>query len=218
MCCLLPTYSIFLSATNFTVTQGIIIWKLSDTATIGKNKPIVFGAPQSVKEGPIRGLLFDGTHDGLMIPVNPLQEWKSFTIEILFKPMQSSSVAPRMIHLQDEKANRCTIELRLTNGGNWYLDTFLKNGYTNKGLSIIDSTKEHPCNDWYWVALVYNGTKMISYVNSKKEGEGLISLDAMTSGQTSLAVRLNKVNWFKGQISEIRFHSTPLNNKMLQRM
>jgi hypothetical protein len=193
-------------------------WKLNDTINIGGTKPVVLGAPQIVKGDSINGLLFDGTKDGLIVPVNPLQELKSFTIEILFKPMESTSIEPRMMHIQDEKGNRCTIELRLTSNGNWYLDTFLKNGNTNKGLGLIDSTKEHPCNEWYWVALTYDGTKMTSYVNSQKEGEGLVSLIPMTSGQTSLGVRLNKINWFRGQISEIRFHSGPLTDRMLQRM
>ena len=195
-----------------------ITWKLNDTIDVGGRKPVVLGAPQIVKADSINGLLFDGTKDGLIIAANPLQELKNFTIEFLFKPMESTSIEPRMMHIQDEKGNRCTIELRLTSNGNWYLDTFLKNGNTNKGLSLIDSTKEHRCNKWYWVALEFNGTKMISYVNSQKEGEGLVSLDAMTSGQTSIGVRLNKINWFRGQISEIRFHSVALKDQMLQRM
>jgi len=199
-------------------THQTIIWKLNDTLDVGGRKPVVLGAPLSVKADSINGLFFDGTKDGLIVPVNPLRELNNFAIEILFKPMESTSTAPRMMHIQDEKGNRCTIELRLTSKGNWYLDTFLKNGNTNKGLSLIDSTKEHPCNDWYWVALIYDGTKMTSYVNSQKEGEGMVSLDAMTSGETSLGVRLNKINWFRGQISEIRFHSAPLDNKMLQRL
>jgi hypothetical protein len=82
----------------------------------------------------------------------------------------------------------------------------LKNGKTNKGFTLIDSTKLHPVNKWYWAALVYDGKKMRSYINGQKELEGELDFPAMTKGKISLGVRLNKVNWFKGQIREIRFH------------
>ena len=90
-----------------------VTWKLNDTIDVGGRKPVVLGAPQIVKADSINGLLFDGTKDGLIIAANPLQELKNFTIEFLFKPMESISIEPRMMHIQDEKGNRCTIELRL---------------------------------------------------------------------------------------------------------
>jgi hypothetical protein len=162
--------------------------------------------------------MFDGINDGLIIPVNPLKELKTFTVELLFNPLATDSAAPRMVHVQDEKGNRCTIELRITRKDKWYLDTFLKNGETNKGLTLIDSTNLHSCGNWYWVALVYDGTKMSHYVNAIQTGEGSVALEPMTVGHISLGVRLNRINWFKGQIREIRFHSTALNSNSLQHL
>jgi hypothetical protein len=97
------------------------------------------------------------------------------------------------------------------------MDTFLKNGKTNKGLTLIDSTILHKADQWYWAAMVYDGKKMTSYVNSKKELEGTIDIPPMTTGDISMGVRLNKVNWYKGLIKEIRFHSSPLDTSTMQK-
>jgi Concanavalin A-like lectin/glucanases superfamily len=214
---LLVTCSIFLAATNSTLTNKTIVWKLSDTTIIGGNKPSVLGDPQIVNDNSGRSLFFDGVDDGLIIPLNPLERWKEFTLEVLFKPDTGKSVEPRMIHIQDEEGNRCTVELRLTPGGRWYLDTFLKNGKTNKGLALSDSLIQHQCGKWYWVALTYDGDKMCHYVNGVKEHDGKVVMNRMISGQTSVGLRLNKINWFKGQIREIRFHSSALKRNSLQR-
>jgi hypothetical protein len=217
MLCLLMMFSNSLPTNNLSQTKETIIWKLADTAMIGKNKPVVLGAPQIVHDGYRRSLLFDGIDDGLIVPVNPLQKWKAFTVELLFNPAIAYT-SPRMVHVQDETGNRCTIELRVTTEGKWYLDTFLKNGKTNKGLSLIDSSHLHSCDNWYWTAVVYDGVKMTAYVNAVKEGEGVVALEPMTRGQTSLGVRLNRVNWFKGQIREVRFHSAVLESAALQHL
>ena len=76
--------------------------------------------------------------------------------------------------------------------------------------------KQHPADQWYWVALVYDDKKMLSYVNGKKELEGIVDFPPMTSGDISIGVRLNKVNWFKGLIKEIRFHPAALDSLTLQ--
>jgi hypothetical protein len=57
---------------------------------------------------------------------------------------------------------------------------------------------------------------MIHYVDAAKEKEGTVSLDTMTAGQISIGVRLNQVNWFRGAIKEIRFHSAALKRSALQ--
>jgi hypothetical protein len=207
----------FMSASSPNYTKPIVVWKLNDTSFVNGIKPIVLGAPQIIREPKRSSVMFDGIHDGLVMPVNPLQRLKHFTVEILFKPAVSDSAAPRMLHIQDEEGNRCTIELRITKQGKWYLDTFLKNGKINKGLTLFDSPKQHLCDQWYWVALVYDGHTMTQYVNAMKEMEGVVALNTMISGQTSIGVRLNRINWFKGQISEIRFNPVALKTKSLQR-
>jgi Concanavalin A-like lectin/glucanases superfamily len=193
-----------------------IIWKLQNPAMVGGFQPVVLGSPSIVREAKGTALSFDGVDDGLIVPVNPVNHWPRFTVEVLFKPASDGPAAPRFVHFQDTAGNRGTLELRVTPKGNWYADTFLRNGKTEKGLTLIDSLKQHPCNQWYWLALVYDGKKMSHYVNAVKELEGEMELAPMSTGQISLGVRLNKVNWFKGLIREIRFHPSPLNIQSLQ--
>jgi hypothetical protein len=188
----------------------VIIWKIKDPNLVGGMKPLVLGNPVIKAEGKDSSIYFNGIDDGLIVPAIPIEGWSTFTIEVLFKPESDGPIAPRFIHFEDTALNRGTFELRLTKNGQWYLDAFLKNGKTNKGLTLIDSTKLHPTGSWYWATLIYNDKKMSSYINGKKELEGEIDFPAMTKGNISLGVRLNKVNWFKGQIREIRFHSEVL--------
>jgi len=203
------------SAWTYCDTRKTITWQLKDTKLIGVFRPVILGNPAIKAEGKDSSIYFNGTNDGLIISSIPIEGWSAFSIEVLFKPDGDGSPAPRFIHFEDTALNRGTFELRLTKDG-WYFDAFLKNGKTNKGLALIDSTKLHPANRWYWAALVFDGKKMYSYINGQKEGEGEIDFPPVTTGRISLGVRLNKVNWFKGQISEIRFHQAKLDAKTLQ--
>ena len=204
------------SAWRFTDSGKVITWVLSNPKLIGGFSPVVLGNPAVKTDGKDSSIYFNGVDDGLIVPTIPIEGWSKFTIEVLFKPDGSGGKAPRFIHFEDTALNRGTFELRLTNDGQWYFDGFLKNGKTNKGLTLIDSTKLHPVNKWFWAAIVYDGKKMRSYINGQKELEGEIDLPPMTRGNISLGVRLNKVNWFKGQIREIRFHPVVLDQKALQ--
>lgn len=205
-----------ISSWQFKSDEKTIIWKLNDVNRIGGFKPLILGDPTIKAEANDTSIYFNGINDGLIIPAIPIEGWSTFTIEVLFKPDSDGHSAPRFIHFEDTASNRGTLELRLTKNGQWYFDGFLKNGKTNEGLALIDSTKLHPADKWYWAALVYDGKKMYSYINGKKELEGEIDFPAMTKGNISLGVRLNKVNWFKGQIKEIRFHPEVLQTNDLQ--
>jgi hypothetical protein len=211
-----PVVLLVLPAWKIFDTGKTITWYLKDINHIGTFSPVVLGSPVVKVEGKDSSIYFNGATDGLVIPVIPVEGWPAFTIEVLFKPGSDGGLAPRFIHFEDTDLNRGTFELRLTKNSQWYFDGFLKNGKTNKGLSLIDSTKLHPANQWYWAALVYDGHKMYSYINGQKELEGDIDFPPMTKGNISLGVRLNKVNWFRGQIQEICFHPKALQEKNLR--
>jgi hypothetical protein len=198
--------------------SGKITWDLNNTAKIGGYSPIILGNPALKIEGNDTAIYFNGINDGLVIPAIPIEHWSKFTIEVLFKPESDGPGAPRFIHFEDTLKNRGTFELRLTKDAQWYFDGFLKNGKTNKGVTLIDSTKLHPANQWYWAALVYDGKKMYSYINGKIELNAEMEFPPMTKGDLSLGVRLNKVNWFKGQVRKILFHPEALPEKSLQRI
>lgn len=193
-----------------------IVWKMDKLNRIGGYKPFVIGNPVIIKDKAGKSLSFNGVNDGLIIQKIPIQGWPKFTIEVLFKPDGDGPAAPRFIHFEDKELNRGTLEARITPGKLWYLDTFLKNGTTGKGLTLINSNLLHPTDQWYWIALSYDGNKMTSYVNGVKELEGHSNFTALNSGEISIGVRLNKINWFKGLIREIRFHPEALSPSALQ--
>ena len=214
---IVPVSLLVLSAWKIFDIDKTITWYLRDTRQIGGYKPVVLGNPVTKIEGKDSAIYFNGIDDGIAIPAIPIEGWSKFTIEVLFKPDSDGPIAPRFIHFEDTLLNRGTFELRLTKDGQWYFDGFLKIGKTRKGVTLIDSTKLHPANRWYWAALVYDGHKMYSYINGQKELEGEIDFPPVTKGNISLGVRLNKVNWFKGQIRKILFHPEAIHPKDLQR-
>ena len=209
--------SLVLSGWNLSGTSETITWNLKDPRQIDGVSTIIYGNPQVKVEGRDSSVYFNGINDGLVVPVIPIEGWQKFSIEVLFKPDADGPTAPRFIHFEDTLLNRGTFELRLTKKNEWYFDGFLKNGKTKKGIALIDSTKLHAANKWYWAALVYDGNKMYSYINGQKELEAEMNFPAMTKGNISLGVRLNKVNWFKGQIRKVIFHSEAITAKNLQR-
>lgn len=193
-----------------------VIWKIEKPTEIGGHATTVLGTPMITDGGPGDALVFDGIDDGVIVPVNPLAGWKEFTIEALFCPATDGKEEQRFLHFEDANGSRGLMEIRLTTDGEWSLDTFLLSG-TNR-LTLLDRTKLHPAGKWTWVALRYDGGgRMTDFVNGEKELEGGVAFAPMTSGQTSLGVRLNRVSWFKGAIREVRFHPRALADNELQR-
>ncbi|MGH7958850.1 MAG: LamG domain-containing protein [Opitutaceae bacterium] len=194
-----------------------VVWRVDSTSGVGGRKPLVLGAPRAGVEDGRKALRFDGADDGLILSRNPLEGWRAFTIEVLFKPDGDGPAAQRFVHLEDTAENRALIETRITPEKQWYLDTFLFSCPTEKGVTLVDKTKLHPCDRWYWAALVYDGATMTHYVDGVKEQDGAIAFGPMKEGRTSLGVRLNRVFWFKGAIAEVRFHSQAVPPAELQR-
>ncbi|MEO7597399.1 MAG: LamG domain-containing protein [Opitutus sp.] len=188
-----------------------IIWRLENAGKIGNQETTVLGNPVASSDG----LTFDGAHDGVFVPVIPIAGWSSFTIEILFSPSDSGHAEQRFLHLEDERGARGLIELRLNQNGEWWLDTFLRDGDSQRAL--IDSGKKHPAGQWYWAALRYDGTTMTHFVNGEQEIQGAVSFHPMGAGRVSIGVRQNKVFWYKGSIREVRFTPTALPREQLQR-
>lgn len=209
---------VLMGGTSIIDPAKTITWKIQDPKRIGDFKPTILGNPLITRDATGTALSFNGVNDGLVIPTIPIEGWTRFTIEVLFNPAADGPTDPRFIHFQDKDLNRGTFEVRVTPKGSWYLDAFLKNGKTSEGLTLIDSTRLHATNKWYWAAMVYDGKKMTSYVNAVQELEGNMNFVPMTTGEISIGVRLNKVNWFKGQIREIRFHPAALDQLALQRL
>lgn len=195
----------------------MVIWQIHGTTSIAGHSPQVLGAPRAVLEDGRHAVRFNGVSDGLIVPNNPVQGRAAFTVEVLFKPDGDGPTEQRFVHFEDTGRNRGLIETRVTRDRRWYLDTYLHVGATDKGVTLVDKEKLHPCDRWYWAALVYDGRVMSHFVNGVKEKEGAIAFGPMTEGRTSIGVRLNEVFWFKGAIAELRFHPRAIDAAELQR-
>jgi hypothetical protein len=197
-----------------------VLWPLRDVSQVAGKPTEIVGAPKVVSTGVDAGggaaISFDGVGDGLFVPANPLAGWTAFTIEVRFMPDGSGGAEQRFLHLEDELKHRVLIETRVTPDRQWSLDTFLFQDADHK-LTLLDRTRLHPTDRWYWVALVYDGSRMSHYVNGELELEGVVTFAPMTTGRASIGMRQNKVSWFKGAISELRFTPAALPATNLRR-
>ena len=190
-------------------------WQLDQLGSIGGQVPEVLGAPMTANRHGRKAICFDGKADGLFLPVNPIEGWPKFTIEILFLPEDDGPSEQRFVHIQDVQDRRLLIETRVDKNGSWSLDTFLRATETAK-LTLLDRAKTQPTDAWYWAALVYDGKSMRHYVNGARQLEGPVDFPAMGQGRTSLGVRQNRIHWFKGCIAELRFTAAALDQRGLK--
>ena len=182
------------------------VWQMRDATQVAGHRTEVVGSPKVSGAGAGAAIVFDGQGDGIFVAANPLADWRAFTIEVRFKPDASGGEEQRFLHLEDDAKHRVLMETRVRDQ-QWSLDAFLFQDPDHK-LTLLDRSKRHPTDRWYWVALVYDGATMSSYVNGVLELSGEVDFAPMAPGRTSIGVRQNRVSWFKGAIAEIRF--TPM--------
>lgn len=188
-----------------------INWKLESITEVGGNATTVWGDPAMIEvaEGE-KALEFDGKDDGVLVDNNPIAGMEEFSIEVDFKPYAGypENKEGRFLHIQDPDIDnrRILIELRLNDQNEWYGDWFIK--AENESLTLIDSTRTHPVNEWATISLIYKNGEMKGFVNGKLELSGNIRyLPISAEGKTSIGTRMNKRSWFKGAIKEIRVSS-----------
>jgi hypothetical protein len=172
-----------------------------------------------VIETPVgRAVLFDGVDDALFINNHPLAGAARFTVEALFRP-DGGDFEQRWLHLAErdpvtgrvtnvdpktkaDTNSRFLFELRVV-GSEWYLDAFVNGPGYSRALMFPD--KLHPLGRWYHVAQIYDGTEYRSYVNGVLQGSAPIAFTPQGPGRAAVGVRLNRVNYFKGAVRQVRF-------------
>lgn len=87
--------------------------------------------------------------------------------------------------------------------GQWCLDSYGHSGEAQKALMNRNSL--HALGAWYHVATVYDGRQFRNYVNRSLEGSADIRFAPQGPGRSSIGVRINRVNYFKGAIHLARF-------------
>ncbi len=185
---------------------GSVTWKLDNLKKIGGNPVTVIGNPRVIKAPKGKAVEFDGAHDGLLLNVNPVAGAKAFTVEAVIRPDAGGLEEQRWMHIQGPTPDsRVMLETRLR-GGAWFLDTFIKNGpRAEDGRTLFNEPFRHAAGVWYHVALVYDGEVVRNYVNGRQELSGPLAVGPLEAGQMSIGVRQNRVYWFKGAISRLRF-------------
>ena len=180
------------------------LWQLDNLNSIGGNPTEVLGAPRLVQGPAGMAIEFGGIRDGLIVDVNPLEGAESFTLEVIFQPCAGGLAEQRFIHVQEYSGdNRALLETRLARDGKWFLDTFIKSAAADQTLFAEDF--KHSIGPWYQAALVFDGEEMRHYVNGRLELAGKMDFMPFQDGQISIGVRLNRVFWYRGKVSSLRF-------------
>lgn len=184
--------------------EASIDWNLDSLASIGGHAVTLLGSPRAIDTALGPAIEFDGVDDALLVPSNPLAGVRQFTVEVIFRPDPAGSQEQRFLHLQENGSkDRVLFEIRLTPDGQWFLDTYIKTGGT--GHTLYARGFKHLFGPWYHAAIVVDGERMRHYVNGKMELSRPIEFQPLGPGRTSLGVRINEVDWFKGAIRKTRF-------------
>ena len=147
-------------------------------------------------------MAFDGARDGLFAQTNPLAGMKAFTVEIVFRPDRGGLKEQRFFHVGQAHCDRVLFETRLTADDQWYLDTFICSN--DSDCTLLNKEFFHPLGAWYHLAMSCDGQEQINYVNGIQENRGPINFAPMDdTGGLSVGVRLNRICWFFGAISEV---------------
>lgn len=195
--------------TAFQAAQpSVTTWRVDNLSRLSGDAVEVIGSPKVVETNIGPAVEFNGVSDGLLIPRNPIEGLKAFTIEVLFSVDAEGPFEQRFLHVQEAATeNRALLELRLK-GGQWALDSYLRHG--DAQLPLLDVAKTHAAEQWHAASATFDGTTLRHYVDAVEQGSGAVAFKPMSSGHTSIGVRQNRVSWFKGRIHTVRITPSAL--------
>lgn len=185
------------------------IWRFNQTASLGGHPTKVLGHPQVIQTPYGKAIHFNGIDDALFVGVHPLAGARTWTWEVIFRPDADGAAAQRFFHLAEldpatgkDTGNRMLFEIRIVHG-QWCLDSFAANNGQSRAL--LNCNKLHALGKWYRVTAVYDGTTLKNYVGDQLQGEGAVHLEPQGPGHSSVGVRINLKDYFKGAVFEARF-------------
>ena len=196
---------------------GQTVWTFEDLETVGDLLTTFEGMPKMVPTSEGEAIAFNGSDDGLYVPVHPLAGAEIFTIEAIFRP-DGGAFEQRWLHLESiipsdvapgQSETRMLFEIRVV-GDTWYLDAFMCGaGYSQ---ALMDPDKIFPLGRWYHVAQTCDGKRYRSFVNGVLQSDAPLVFKPQGPGRASIGVRLNQVSQFKGAVREIRFTRSALSS------
>jgi Concanavalin A-like lectin/glucanases superfamily len=189
--------------------QSTEVWRFDKTSALGSHPAKALGHPQLIDTPVGKAVQFNGVNDALFVGVHPLAGTQTWTWEVIFRPDADGAAAQRFFHLSvldpatgKDLDDRLLFEIRILNG-QWCLDSFAMAGGHSK--TLLNCEKLHPLGRWYRVTAVYNGKTLKNYVGDELQGEGDVELVPQRPGHSSVGVRINLKDYFKGAIFEARF-------------
>jgi Concanavalin A-like lectin/glucanases superfamily len=203
--------------------QQAITWRFDNLTRIGGTQVTTVGNPQLVDTSIGKAIHFEGrgttdssnpdsgnpSGDALFLNTAPLTGAATYTFEVIFRPSSKGAPAQRFFHMQDSSSpSRRMFEIRIRNN-QWCLDTVgidLHNGPEQHGVVLAcDAAHLHPLDRWYAVAATYDGKTLREYVDGELQGQIDITLSPLPPGITSVGTRIDKRDFFTGDIYSARF-------------
>ena len=210
------------------LAQRSITWRFDNLTKIGGTQVTTVGSPQLVDTPIGRAVHFEGhgntstdpqsgnpTGDALYFNTAPLTGFATYTFEVIFRPSSKGAPAQRFFHMQDAASpSRRMFEIRIVNN-QWCLDTVGIDLHApapeQHGVTLAcDPAHLHPLDRWYAVAATYDGHTLRGYVDGVLQGEIPITLQPLPPGTTSVGTRIDKRDFFTGDIYSARFTPTVL--------
>lgn len=186
----------------FLLAPATETWQFDNLDRIGGHKATIIGHPRIVETPKGKAIQFNGVDDAVFLDTHPLAGAQTFTWEVVFRPDKGGAPEQRFFHLQEDGSdNRMLFEIRVI-GDQWCLDSFVKSGDDSRAL--LDREKLHPLGQWYRAEAVFDGHELRNYVDGVLQGAGELHAAPQKAGQTSVGVRFNKVNYFKGAVRTAR--------------
>lgn len=199
---------------------GPVVWTFSRPDKVGGLATEVLGEPRPVAGPGGRALAFDGVDDGLVVPSHPLAGASAFTIEAVFRP-DGGKFEQRWLHLAQDAADegvlggvrggvpggvsggaRMLFEVRVVEDAWGLVATVTGSGYDR---TLTNPETRHPVGRWAHVAQVCDGRTYACFVDGVLQAQAQVAFRPQGPGRTSVGVRMNRVDWFKGAVREARF-------------
>ena len=211
--------------------QQAITWRFDNLTRIGGTQVTTVGTPQVVDTSIGKAIHFEGhgntdssnpkaatagdpIGDALFLNTAPLSGDATYTFEVIFRPSSKGAPAQRFFHMQDANSqSRRMFEIRIVNQ-QWCLDTVgidVGHGPEQHGVTLVcDAAHLHPLDRWYAIAATYDGKTLRGYVDGELQGEIAVTLAPLPPGTTSVGTRIDKRDFFTGDVYSARFTPTVL--------
>ncbi len=185
-------------------------WVVDNTTNIGGNEPTVLGSPVVTAMDAGTAVCFDGIEDGLIVPDDPIQGLRQFTIETLVYPQLDATLQPTIVQVWDPNntTRRVVIQMRSDATGDWHLVVVFA---WNAATTTIENTSDtHSSDQWYWLAVTYDGQTARVYVDGVLEDSSSVTFGPMAAGSISLATRQVGRFYFPGCMRDVEFFDSAL--------